>query len=110
MVSTFFPLGIKIRIRIWGFVSVFIIMRQPADWMRPTDDRLLEFLESEGPDLPSNMSDVVGVHRKYAGERCRQLAKYGLLTNKGGGLYEITNEGRAYLAGDLDASELDAED
>lgn len=42
----------------------------------------------------------------YVGNRCRKLAKSGLLVNVGGGTYSITEQGEAFLDGDLDAAEL----
>ena len=70
------------------------------------DDQILELLEDDGRNLPANMSDILDFDRKYIGERCRVLAKEGLLNNVGNGLYEITDDGRRYLAGDLDARDL----
>lgn len=81
-------------------------MRQRADWMRPADDRVLEFLRSEGTNLPTNVAEELSLSRKYVGERCRILADYGLLENLGQGVYRITEEGEQYLDGELDAEEL----
>lgn len=85
-------------------------MRRRAEWMVPADDKLLEYLESKGPDLPTNMADHIDLTRKYIGQRARILTEHNLLVNRGGGLYDITKEGRAYLAGEPDASELDDQD
>lgn len=84
-------------------------MRKRAEWMRPIDDPILEYLSSDGPDLPTNISDGIEKSRKYTGERCRQLTKFGLLENLGSGLYRITELGEEYLSGELDASELEDE-
>lgn len=82
-------------------------MRKPADWMRPIDDRILEFLSSEGPNLPTNISDSIDSSRKYTGERCRKLAENGLVENLGSGLYRITELGEQYLSGEAGPDELD---
>lgn len=82
-------------------------MRKRADWMRPADDRILEYLHSEGPNLPTNMADKLDLSRKYIGERCRKLAAYGLVENLGEGLYRITENGTEFLEGKLDARTLE---
>lgn len=86
-------------------------MRQSADWMVPIDDRILEAIRDYGnltPRAVSREGDTprVDIGRKYAGERCRELARYGLLERIDRGLFGITDEGRAYLGEELDASTL----
>ena len=88
-------------------------MRKHADWMVEVDERILEFLFEEGNRLPSVIRDQIsekGVAMDYTGnyigDRCRLLANAGLLLNVGGGNYSITEEGEAFLDGDLDAGEL----
>ncbi|EMA31702.1 hypothetical protein [Halobiforma nitratireducens] len=91
-------------------------MRQHAEWMRsPTDDRILELIQDEGNMTPRALSrdgDVsrFDVSKEYAGDRCRELANYGLLERLDRGLYRLTDEGEAYLEGDLDANELEPVD
>lgn len=87
-------------------------MRQPAKWMTPgTDDRILELIDEFGSMTPlalskEGMVERLPIGRKHAGNRCRELVKYGLLTRVDKGLYTLTDEGSAYLEGDLDASTL----
>lgn len=88
-------------------------MRMPADWMAYADERIMEFLAENGNHQPGAITEKLGLiggdldfHPGYIGRRCRTLAEYGLLQNVGGGVYSITDEGLAYLAGELDASEL----
>ncbi|AFO57032.1 MULTISPECIES: hypothetical protein [unclassified Natrinema] len=91
-------------------------MRQPAEWMRsPADDRILELMHDEGNMTPRALSrdgDIprIDISRDYAGDRCRELAKYGLLERLDRGLYRLTDFGEAYLEGDLDVSELEEVD
>lgn len=91
-------------------------MRQSADWMsQPADDRILEVIRQEGNMTPLALSKEgevprVDVSRKWAGVRCRELAKYGLLNRLDRGLYGITDDGIAYLDEDLDAAELEPAD
>jgi len=88
-------------------------MRQSAGWMsQPADDRILEVIRQEGNMTPLALSKEgevprVDVSRKWAGVRCRELAKYGLLNRLDRGLYGITDDGIAYLDEDLDAAELE---
>jgi len=87
-------------------------VRQDADWMRhPTDERILETIRKLGNMTPRALSregDVprIDVSRDYAGDRCRELRNYGLLERLDRGLYYLTDDGRAYLDEELDASEL----
>ncbi|OIB58834.1 hypothetical protein [Natrialba sp. SSL1] len=83
-------------------------MREPAEWMNPsTDDAILESLRDNGNQQPVHVANKIGRHRKYVGERLRELAKYGLVENLGQGLYRITDTGEGYLEGEFDASELE---
>lgn len=90
-------------------------MRQSADWMsQPADDRILEVIADQGNMTPLALSrdgqqPRIDIGRKWAGQRCRELANYGLLRTIDRGLYGITDEGRAYLAEELDASTLKQE-
>jgi predicted transcriptional regulator len=81
-------------------------MRQAADWMAPSDDRILELIREYGNLTPKAIDHFGGPSRQYASERCAELAKYGLLTRVYRGLYGITDEGCAYLDEELDASTL----
>ncbi len=85
-------------------------MRYSADWMTIADERILEYLSTSETSTPKKMADSGDVRfsRQYIGERCRKLADYGLVQHLGNGVYRITEEGRQYLAGDLDASQLDS--
>ncbi|MEZ3117277.1 hypothetical protein RYH80_15280 [Halobaculum sp. MBLA0147] len=90
-------------------------VRQSADWMKPPDDRILEVFSDEGNLTPVAVSregrvDRVDISRKYAGERCRELTRYGLLEYVDDGLFRITDQGLAYLDEELDASELEPVD
>lgn len=82
--------------------------------MKPADDRILEALRDAGNLTPHAVSreglvERVDIGRKYAGVRMRELASYGLLARVDEGLYELTEEGRAYLDEELNASELSAD-
>jgi len=85
-------------------------MRQPAEWMTPADDRILELIREHGNLTPKAVSDFGGPSRQYTSSRCAELAEYGLLTRVHHGLYGITDAGEAYLDEELDASTLTADD
>jgi len=87
-------------------------MRFDADWMSRADDRILEHLTEQGPDTPKEMADSGRVRftRQHINQRCKILVSYGLLIHLGNGVYDITPEGEQYLAGELDAQDLDSDD
>ena len=85
-------------------------MRLDAEWMTRADGRILELLAEAGPHPPSRMAadDRLRFGAEYVGRRCREhLVPYGLVRNLGNGVYQITEDGRAYLDGELDAAELE---
>jgi DNA-binding IclR family transcriptional regulator len=74
----------------------------------PIDDRILEALESSGMILsPAVIALNIDKSRGEVNRRLSTLVEYGLVTRVKRGYYEITANGKQYLAGDLDASELD---
>ena len=84
-------------------------MRQPADWMRPMDDRILEALQTCGLVLsPSIIGYNIGNTREAVGRRLSGLSEYGLVERVDRGKYEITDLGEQYLDGELDVSELES--
>ena len=84
-------------------------MRQRAGWMKPPDDSLLEALRDEGNLTPLAISKEgnhfrVDISRKYAGVRLRALTRAGLVETVDKGLYRLSEDGRAYLDEEFDAS------
>lgn len=84
-------------------------MRQSAEWMVPSDDRILELVREYGNLTPTAIEDLGGPTAGHARNRCPVLAEYGLLDRISRGLYGITDEGEAYLNEELDVSELKGE-
>lgn len=83
-------------------------MRQPADWMQPMDERILEALQSCGLVLsPSIIAYNIDKTREAVGRRLSELSDYGLVERVEHGKYRITTKGEQYLVGDLDASDLE---
>lgn len=75
--------------------------------MMPVDDYILEELADAGAGTPQSLALDLDYNNDYLGTRCRKLVAYGLLERPTKGLYRITEEGREYLSGALDASELE---
>lgn len=85
-------------------------MRPRVSWMTPADDTILEFFEEHSIALPpSAVAYNVDFSTTHVRNRMRKLADERLLmkVDEEKGYYEITEKGEAYLAGDLDAEELE---
>ena len=83
--------------------------RKRGGWMQMgVDDEILELLAECDLTLSPNVI-AYNIERDRSGvnKRCSTLTNHGLLNKPERGLYCITDEGRAYLEGELDASELD---
>ena len=73
----------------------------------PVDHRILEALAHTGMELtPSVIARDISYDRKYVNTRLGELAAKGLVDRVDRGWYAITPEGRAYLNGEVDASEI----
>lgn len=83
--------------------------RLPAGWMNAADDRILEWLDTEGVATPKTLTDdsPFDYHRKTIQRRLRKLDKAGLIERVGRGVYRITDQGRAYLIGEADLRDLE---
>lgn len=81
--------------------------RKRSEWMTRTDDEILEYLLEERAGTPKRIADVIEKHNNYVNARLSILAEYGLVDKPSRGFYTITDLGEAYLAGELDASELE---
>lgn len=77
--------------------------------MSATDDRILEYLETEGRASPAILLDDGRIEgsRQHLNTRLRILKETPLVAQVGPGMYEITDTGKAYLTGDFDARDLD---
>jgi len=84
------------------------IMREPAEWMAPADDRILELISEHGNLTPLAIEELGGP--SHARNRCPKLAQADLLKRISRGLYGITDKGEAYLAGELDVDDLQLPD
>ncbi|OYR45257.1 winged helix-turn-helix transcriptional regulator [Halorubrum sp. Hd13] len=86
-------------------------MRKPAEWMQmPTDDRILEALESGLRLTPAVIGENIDRSRQHVTRRLSELTEQGFVEKPKRGYYEITELGREYLAGEIDANELEEAD
>lgn len=71
------------------------------------DDRILEFIQENGPSSVKALkeSGYIRVSKSHVSRRCKKLVDHGMLVHLGNGVYNITDHGEAYLAGDTDAEE-----
>lgn len=71
------------------------------------DDRLLEILANEGPMSVGDLteSDYILVSNATVSRRLNKLAENHLVIPLGNGVYQINDEGEAYLAGEYNAEE-----
>ena len=82
-------------------------MRQPAEWMQmPTDDRILETLDTGLSLTPAVIAENIDKSRQHVTRRLSDLRDHNLVERPKRGYYNITNRGRAYLSGELDSGDL----
>lgn len=86
-------------------------MRPVVSWMTRSDDAILEFLDRHDIALPPMVIafNVEGVSYPTVQRRTKLLVDNGLLKRyeEPQGYLEISDHGRAYLRGDLDAEDLE---
>jgi len=89
-------------------------MRPLVSWMTKSDPAILEFFEEQEISMPPAVVsfNIQGVSHPTVKRRLPVLADNGLLerVEEKRGYYRITEKGRQYLSGDLDASELENDD
>ena len=79
--------------------------------MTQGDDRILETLaESELILSPAVIAINIEYTRNYVNKRVAVLLENGLIERVQDGYYQITEKGRKYLAGDLDANDLELDE
>jgi len=75
-------------------------VRQPAEWMTPMDDDILELFHSSHLVLtPSIIAYNTGYSREEGNRRLRELTENGLMKRVERGKYRITTIGENYLTG-----------
>ena len=82
-------------------------MRPRVEWMNQTDDRILELLDESNLLLSPAVTAVnLDYSRNWVSRRMSKLEDADLIEKIDGSYYQITDRGRAYLEGKLDAEEL----
>lgn len=83
-------------------------MRPRVEWMNQTDDRILELLaESDLILTPAVIGKNLEYTRNWVSRRIGKLEDASLVEPVDSGYYRITDHGRAYLSGEIDADELE---
>ena len=86
-------------------------MRPLVSWMTKSDPAILELLDESDLDLPPAVisHNVDGVSHPTVKRRLPILDEHGLVekASEKRGYYRITERGRAYLAGNLNADDLE---
>lgn len=86
--------------------------RSPADWMGPVDDRILEFVEQEGPVSLRRVHGTVSrdadvpYNRAETANRMERLLHYRLVSSVDRTRFYLTDFGSQYLDGNLEADGL----
>jgi len=76
--------------------------------MSPIDYWILGFFEEHDIQVsPKVLAENIEYDRKYTGKRLKALASVGLVVQNENGLYELSERGRAFLAGEVNADDLD---
>ena len=76
-------------------------------WMSPIHYAIFEFFDSHDIDISAKgLSSNIDYSRDYVLKECKTLVEVGLL-EKDRTLFALTDRGRAFLAGELGADDLD---
>ena len=91
-------------------------MRPPlAPWMTPVDRAILERLENRGNDelvlTPALIAENIDYARTTVREHIGTLQEHGLVEyhDEARAIYRLSEQGRAYLQGEVDVSQLGGE-
>ena len=86
-------------------------MRPRVSWMTRADDAILELLSDAGIIAnPATIAFNIDYDNRYVSQRCRELATHGLVerVHETKAMYRITDRGEAYLAGEIEAEDLES--
>jgi DNA-binding IclR family transcriptional regulator len=73
----------------------------------PIDERVLEVLSSDLTLSPTIIAENIEKSREEVNRRLTTLTNRGFVNRVDRGRYRIAEDGRSYLAGELDASNLE---
>lgn len=87
-------------------------MVERVSWFSPIDYEILLFYEDH--DIlasPKVISVNIDYNRQYTSKRLNALSNHEIIhKDEDSGLFGLTDKGRKFLAGELDASELERDD
>lgn len=89
--------------------SLLDMQRQPPDWMSQTHERILEYLaglSEEGYGSPGPIAERYDRDPDYISRQTNRLERAGFVRILGQGVYQITEKGRALVAGEGDFSDV----
>lgn len=83
-------------------------MVERVDWMAPAHYEILSFFDNHDIIInPSSLAlNIDYDSAQYLSDSCNELADAGLLVKHPGPKFELSDRGRAFLAGDVDPDEL----
>lgn len=82
-----------------------------VSWMSPADYEILLFFEEHDIIVsPKILAINIEYDRQYVSKRCNELAENDLLDNPDSGVYQLSEFGRQFLDGKIDAEELEHDD
>ncbi|MWG36194.1 phage repressor protein [Halomarina oriensis] len=86
-------------------------MVKRVKWLSKIDYFIFEFFDDHDIEVsPKVLAANIGYDAGYAGKRLRALSTSGLLQQNENDLYELSDLGREFLAGDLATDEVEALD
>lgn len=83
-------------------------MVERVEWMSPVDYEILLFLDDHDIFVsPKVVAENIGYSRQYVSKRFQVLSEIGILRKeKSTGLYQLTEKGRQFLSGEINADDL----
>ncbi|WP_276254795.1 MarR family transcriptional regulator [Halomontanus rarus] len=84
-------------------------MVERVSWFSPVHYEILEFFEKHDIWISARgLAKNIDYDRNYVSRECPTLVENGIL-QKEGTIYSLTDQGRAFLAGELNADDLEAD-
>lgn len=84
-------------------------MVEAVSWFAKVDYPILNFFRNHDIEVsPAVVAWNIGYDNDYVGKRLRALSRADLLVRIDEGRYELSEEGRRFLAGELNVDEVEA--
>lgn len=86
-------------------------MAASPEWMHPSDERILRYLENNPPDYVPLIANRLGMHLGYVEGRVETLVEHGLVEPVSGeSIYAVTDRGERYVADETMTAAADGDD